>query len=341
MNCRVESLFNIIDHHYHRGEHSLSYLYGKIATQIKNPFYTREASLFVENNKYVDMIKTKYEPHHWIKNVKGRFHIKSFFSTILSPFRSLIKYLLYRNRTIKYLKDFDHNHSRTTLNNNILRFKRLVQSIFYYSYYENPENFTDNEIILYPMHYEPEATISYFTEFYQQQDYLIANISKLLGKNQILFVKEHPQQPGILLDKKYRKLKKTTSNIFYLNSEFSPNKIILDSDCIVTQTSSMGWESLILNKKVVVFGNVFYDKHPAVYNFDGNWDKLRKKIRQLDILTPKDEDNIKFISYIWEYSQYGNPYIHDSLYEKSNINRLISSINKRVDQLNVNVISYE
>jgi len=194
------------------------------------------------------------------------------------------------------------------------------------SYNKINENF---EIVFYPLHYEPEASILYMSEYYEDQIGLIRNLAKCLTNNQILVVKEHPQQPGMLLSKSYRQLRKRLSNIAFLPAEYSTKKIIQLSELVITQTSTAGWEALILGKPVIVIGKVFYDKYPEI-NIFSDFENLKTMIHNKQYQIPQKEDTLRFIAQVWNYCQEGNPYPHTELYNPENIKRIVNSIEQRL-----------
>jgi CDP-glycerol glycerophosphotransferase (TagB/SpsB family) len=220
----------------------------------------------------------------------------------------------------RYLKSYycDNTAYKTKLVN-------YVNSILH-SYKRINNNF---EIVFYPLHYEPEASILYMSEYYEDQIGLIRNLAKCLKNNQLLVVKEHPQQPGMLLSKSYGQLRKRLSNVAFLPAEYSTKKIILLSELVITQTSTAGWEALILGKPVIVIGKVFYDKYPKI-NIFSDFENLKIMIHSKQYQIPQKDDTLKFIAQVWNYCQEGNPYPAAELYNQENIKRIVHSIEQRL-----------
>lgn len=195
----------------------------------------------------------------------------------------------------------------------------------YFLKYNNLDELNDYEIVHYPLHYEPEASLSYLSEFFSNQVSLIENISKCLNQNQVLVVKEHPAQPGMLLTKKYQNLLKTVSNLYYLPNTVLSFDVIKKSELIITLTSHLGWESLILGKPVYLLGKMFYDKHPQVNKFT-SWEELRSAIRNKKYKHPEKQSTIKYIAQLIEISYEGYPFPGQDLYADNNIKKIIYSI---------------
>ena len=211
--------------------------------------------------------------------------------------------------------------------NNVTFYKEQIKLYFnsFIYKYANINDIINYEIVFYPLHYEPEASIIYFSEFHENQSGLIRNLTKCLKNNQLLVVKEHPQQPGMLLSKKYRNLKNRLSNLEYLPSEFKTKKLIELSSIIITQTSTAGWESLFFNKPVVVIGKVFYDKYKNINNFT-SFSNLRSDIKNSNLKVSDYDSIIDYSASMYEYCCYGNPYFFDDIYDKKNLDLLSNEV---------------
>ena len=288
---------------------------------------TQNSVTIAEN--YLNEIDVNYKQPFYARDLNNRVSFKKAAWIIKSIFVSIWAFILTSWQHHEYLKNF-YNGSVEELSKNINDLRLFTSYFFSKKQYSKVISIKE-EIVFYPLHYEPEASITYFSEFNENQISFIRNISKLISRNQCLVIKEHPQQPGILLSKEYRNLRKRLSNIHYLPAEYPTNQLIKVSSLIITQTSTAGWEALMYQKPVVVFGKVFYDKHPEINNFDGNWENLRIKIRNGELNKASKNANIKFVSNLWEYCCEGNPYPHKGLYSKSNINKIINAIEVKLN----------
>lgn len=272
--------------------------------EINNLKYAENLLRAKNDNKpyYVNNLKNRYSPIILVKTLK-----KTISSKLFNAFLS------------KKLSFFYFDHSKYFL----AQLKSYFASFFYkYDVFDKFQNF---EFVFYPLHYEPEASLTYFAEFYDDQLNTIRNISKCLKNDQYLIVKEHPQQPGILLTKKFRELRKSISNILFLPAEYPTRKLIDKVELTITISSTAGWESLLAEKPVVVIGNVFYDKHPDAYLFT-NYDELKKYICGGLYKKPNYTNNLNFISQFYNHCNFGNPYPNSLLYNSQNINFIIESI---------------
>ncbi len=266
----------------------------------------------------------KFNEHENIKpfyasNLPSRYHFINFIKWLALLLTDSIRWGV-NHRKNRYLRMYYFNRPvfKTKVSN-------YINSILH-SYKKLNANY---EIVFYPLHHEPEASILYMSEYYEDQAGLIRNLAKCLTNKQILVVKEHPEQPGMLLSKRFRQLRKNLSNVGYLPAEYSTKKIIQSSELVITQTSTAGWEALILGKPVVVIGQVFYDQYPGINRFS-NFEKLKALIHNKQYHYPDKNDTLKFIAQVWNYCQEGNPYPNPELYNPENVDRIVHSIERRL-----------
>jgi hypothetical protein len=266
----------------------------------------------------------KFNEHENIKpfyasNLPYRYDFVIFIKWLVLLSINMIK-ARFNNRRNKYLQMYYFNIP--VFKNKVFNY---VNSILH-SYKKLDEKY---EIIFYPLHHEPEASILYMSEYYEDQIGLIRNLAKCLTNNQLLVVKEHPEQPGMLLSGRFRQLRKQLSNVEYLPAEYSTKRIIQLSELIITQTSTAGWEALVLGKPVVVIGQVFYDKYPKINRFC-DFESLKILIHNKQYQYPEKDATLKFIAQVWNYCQEGNPYPNSGLYDQENIKRMVHSIEKKL-----------
>lgn len=297
---------------------------------LSTPYVTRlDDSIF---NKLPDEDSVKFAENYFQK-FNENANTKPFYAANLASrydFIILIKWLVllftdlakscFNFRMNKYLKQYYFNRHWYIVN-----IVNYINSIFH-SYDKLSDN---HEIVFYPLHFEPEASILYMAEYSEDQIGLIRNLAKCLSNNQILVVKEHPQQPGILLSKSYRQLRKRLSNIAFLPAEYPTKKLIQSSELVITQTSTAGWEALILGKPVIVMGKVFYDKYPKI-NIFSDFENLKIMIHSKHYQHPQKDLTLKFIAQMWNYCQEGNPYQDTELYNQENLKRVVNSIERRL-----------
>jgi hypothetical protein len=186
-----------------------------------------------------------------------------------------------------------------------------------------------SEVIFYPLHQEPEATLNYMSEFCSNQVATIENFMKCLGPQQVLVVKEHPVDKGSLLRQKFLELKQRYSSLYFLPAEIHGRQVLDRAKRVVTLTSSVGWEAAAAGRSVYVLGEIFYDQLPGITRID-NFRQLREELRKppaaTTALTAEVFEN--FVAELVERSHVGNPFPHDKLVSPKNVADVVSAIRK-------------
>jgi hypothetical protein len=122
----------------------------------------------------------------------------------------------------------------------------------------------EEKYILFPLQFQPENSTKVLAPFYLDQLALIENIAKALPINLTLYVKEHQASISMRPLSYYKRIKNIPNT--HLISPFADNyELIKGSVAVATITSTMGWEAILYQKPVIVFGNVFYDIFDLVY----------------------------------------------------------------------------
>jgi hypothetical protein len=211
--------------------------------------------------------------------------------------------------------------------------KRVVvyfKSLFY-SYDEFGDIPSGKEIIYYPLHQEPEATLNYMSEFYSNQVATIENILKCLHVNQVLVVKEHPVDKGSLLRQKFWLMRRRYSGLYYFPAELHGRELLGRAHRVVTLTSTVGWEAAVSGKPVYVLGQIFYDQLKgvtAVHSFM----ELKECLRAPPPATKLDLSTVEnFVARMVEQCYRGNPFPHTDLYSVENRKCVVDAIARAMD----------
>ena len=174
------------------------------------------------------------------------------------------------------------------------------------------------EIVYFPLHQEPEATLNYMSEFYSNQAATIENILKCLGGNQVLVVKEHPVDKGSLLRRKFWSLRHGYSGLYFFPAELHGRELLAVCHRVVTLTSTVGWEAALQGKTVYVLGQIFYDALEAVTAIS-DYEQLKRALRTKVREAAPDLDYLeRFVARMTEQSHPGNPFPHRDLYSERN-----------------------
>ncbi|MDR2221535.1 MAG: hypothetical protein LBE34_02235 [Flavobacteriaceae bacterium] len=187
---------------------------------------------------------------------------------------------------------------------------------------------------LYPQHFKPEASTSVMARNYCNDISVIENIAFNLPFGSYLYVKEHFVNFGRLPSSYYKKLK-NIPNVKLISCDENTKELITNSKGVVTLTSTVGYEALLLNKPVFVFGNVFYQCHPNCRKLD-SFENLFSELNNLD-LDLDESINKKFVATYRKITFPGNIYYHiaDENYTKEDFSTLI--INALYERFNFKV----
>jgi hypothetical protein len=266
----------------------------------------------------------------YIKNLKPRMSASRVLDLIKPLLLEIYKRFRVKNKIILQLCYGDNTslHAKSLL--------LLIKYILYSKRYNDLNNLPpDVDFYFYPMHYEPEASILYCAYLYDNQESLIENILKCIPENEFLVVKEHPNQPGVLLQSQFKNIKSKWPNLILLRSEIPASNIIKSCKALITLGGTAGFEALTIGKSVINFGNIYYDSYNEIININ-SFDKLKELMRNGINKVDANEGRLSFIYYmakIFTQMKKGNPFPHINLYEKENLNALSNSICTELDHI--------
>lgn len=130
-------------------------------------------------------------------------------------------------------------------------------------YYDTPVR--SDRFLLYPLHFHPESSTSILAGAYLNEYEVIRNIAFNLPQGIKLYVKDHVSAYGFPSISFYKKLKKLP-NVRVLAPHEQTKLLIKQSIAVITLTSTVGYEALLLGKRVFLYGSVFYEFHENVIN---------------------------------------------------------------------------
>lgn len=117
----------------------------------------------------------------------------------------------------------------------------------------------NEKYVLYPIHFQPEASTLVQAPMYLDQPALIEDISKSLPVGYRLYVKEHVSNRGRRPLGFYQRLRKTFG-VRLLGPDEDTWSLIRGAAAIAVITGTVGWEGLLYGKPVITFGDVFYNE---------------------------------------------------------------------------------
>ncbi len=148
----------------------------------------------------------------------------------------------------------------------------------------------EEKYFIYPLHYEPEASTLIRAFHFSDQMCVINQVIKVLPLGVKLVVKEHGGNQGYRKSDFYRKLY-YLPNVILVPPSYDGKKLIKNSVGVITLTGRMGWESLIMNKPVIAFGETFWTSFEKVRKPE-SWGQLKEFVRSIVENASKEESQV-------------------------------------------------
>lgn len=231
-----------------------------------------------------------------INELKSKIIMPSYMEVTGKPFK-LLKMRKIKN-LISLLRDSEHqinkiSRAKHSIRNSVLwnihRFINIYRTKFNKSRWFCKSLDPSEKYFLFPLQYEPEASTFVRAFPFFDQMYVIQQIAKALPLGVTLIVKEHRGNPGYRKAAFYKELQ-YLPNVKLVDRETELNKLISNSIGIITLTSRMGWEALVLGKPVIALGSTFYTFFEEVKK-PGSWMEMKRMIRAF--VSNKDNDKKK------------------------------------------------
>lgn len=181
----------------------------------------------------------------------------------------------------------------------ILHLKNFLNYVFLLPIYER--SIPKDNFLYFPLHVPNDFAITIRSPKYIDQLKLIKKILKELPPDQYLFIKEHPARVGsINFSEMYKLLK--NKKIKILKPSINSYDIIEKSRSIITINSKTGFEALIYNKPLYVFGESYYKNQNFINYLDESF------ILDNHNLYPKTEDTKNFFLDLYKKTFKGDIY---------------------------------
>ena len=141
---------------------------------------------------------------------------------------------------------------------NLLRRLRAARVRKFYQQTRDGEKF-----LLYPLHFHPESSTSILAGSWLDEYEVIRNIAFNLPEGMRLYVKDHLSAWAYPSLDFYRRIR-ALPNVRLLPPEAPTKQLIGQSEAVITLTSTVGYEALLLRRRVFLYGRVFYEFHKGV-----------------------------------------------------------------------------
>jgi hypothetical protein len=176
----------------------------------------------------------------------------------LSAFYRILRFeILYHGlRNRNYRRGSPFHYSAGHVKRSIIRWLR---SFWLGCFFEDAQQ--QDRFYLYPLHFHPEASTSVNSRCYVDEYPVIKNLAFSLPPGTWLYVKDHLSAFAYPEREFYRKLA-ALPNVRLIRPTENMKELLPHSIGLITQTSTAGYEAIVLGKPVWVLGEVFYDFHP-------------------------------------------------------------------------------
>jgi len=165
----------------------------------------------------------------------------------------------------------------------IVRLLRImIQELSLGSSYGTIKDLEKGKNIFFPLHAEPEVSLSVLAKQYQNQIEVVRNIARQLPIEYRLVVKDHPRNFG-QRSKRYIKKLMEIPNVIVVDPSIDSNDVISRCDLTVIISGYVGFETILYRKPVVTLGKTLLNILPPpivthVENIDDLWTTIRKSL---------------------------------------------------------------
>lgn len=280
---------------------------------------------WVKNKKTPLKEREKKEVKRYIKQIKNKKPLVGF-NPISPNIKRIKKYWRYLKHYIlcgKSRKEFISPINLLCKWASI-PFKKTITKV-YYSQFKK-----DSKYIYFPLNMWDDSAIACNSPNYFLQHKVVKDIANKLPENLTLIVKEHPVMVGSTPLTWLRTINKT-EKVKLVPPSTNSHDIIKNAKAVIIISSSVGWETLIWNKPLIILGNTFYSGLNTITK--ANISNLYKKIKESQNKTIDFNEVEKFI-FSALHSDYPcyifNPQMEFNI-NKENVKKIASSF---IDAIN-------
>lgn len=186
------------------------------------------------------------------------------------------------------------------------------------------------DYFLFPLHFEPEATVYISATYYMNQLSTIETISRLLPIGTFLYVKEHPDAIGTRNSLSFYKKIQNIPNVKLISASEDIFEFIEHSIAVIHLANTTALEAIFRRKPIIMLGDQYWDiyKHSNKIN---SWkefeDVLNKIYKEKNKLIP-ERDMLIFVASILDGTNEANILYQDmnQVLEKENIIKIFKAL---------------
>jgi len=209
------------------------------------------------------------------------------------------------------------------------RVRRVVRHRLLRASYE--QAVPGEQYVLFPLHYQPEASTSVRAPFFLNQCVLAENIARALPCGYRLYVKEHAARLGSRSARDLRRLQ-AIPGVRLIDPHADGRALVRNAACVAAITSTMGWEALLHGVPVVLFGEAFYGVCENVFRAGAPQDYPRV-FREALAFRASEEVLEEFAAAVLNTTfpgRMGHPHYLPGVLAPENLQRIADSIGRRL-----------
>lgn len=193
--------------------------------------------------------------------------------------------------------------------------------------YDEPPPADDPSAVVFPLQFEPEATLLYLAPDFVDQCALAEACARSLPHGHTLYVKEHPNQFGALGEARWQRLRKRYANIRFIHGRQSGRVLMRRAGLVVAITSTAGMDGLLLGKRVLVAGRVYYQSFTGAKRI-GSYQELAHHLNDPDNYRPTGsfDANVEELARFGEQCYAGDPQPSLTLFTEQGLQQLAYAV---------------
>lgn len=133
-------------------------------------------------------------------------------------------------------------------------------------YSPDPAQQPPRKYVIFPLHYEPESLLNYFSP-YSRQEEIAAQILDMLPPHYTLVLKEHPSQPGALHLPKWAEVRQA-DRVVSLRGDYQIAKLLVQRPVVVSIGSTFALEAALAGCPVGMLGGAHFQHAPGIMRLE-------------------------------------------------------------------------
>ena len=232
---------------------------------------------------------------------------------------------------IRLIKRFDSNYNDPCSYMYYESYKRATDEVKFYFRYQYCKKYyhkadLSKKYVLYPLHFQPEASTCVCAQKYEKQLFFIDSWAKSLPADTMLYVKEHYAILGHREVSFYNELEKYP-NVVLIDPWENTRELIKHAEAVTTLTGTAGWEAMLFKKPVFIGGNIFFEKAPGVIKIDDMYDHYLDNMAKWK--EPTEDELLRYLCAYMRALHKGRNWYADS---DENISDIVDSLMEVVNR---------